>query len=98
MGFKIEWAPSSRADLQNLVSYIAQEDPDAAERIGFRIIEHAERASQFPKSGRIVPEFGIPYIRELQVPPYRIIYRIKESVSLIEIVRVWHGSRGMPAI
>ncbi len=78
MGFKIEWAPSSRADLRNLVSYIAQGDPDAAERMGYRIIEHAEQASRFPESGRIVPEFGIPYIRELQVSPYRIIYRVKE--------------------
>ena len=98
MGVKIVWAPSSRADLRNLITYIAQEDPGSAERMGFRILEKAEQASQFPSSGRIVPEFGISDIRELQLPPYRIIYRIRESESLVEIVRVWHASRDRPIL
>ncbi len=98
MGVKIVWAPSSRADLRNLITYIAQEDPGAAERMGFRILEKAEQAARFPSSGRIVPEFGVSDIRELQLPPYRIIYRIRESESLVEIVRVWHASRDRPIL
>lgn len=98
MGFKIVWAPSSRVDLRNLVSYIAENDVPAAERMGLCLIKKIEQAAEFSASGRIVPEFGLPNIRELQIPPYRIIYRIKNADSIIEVVRVWHAARGKPNI
>ncbi len=98
MGFKIIWSPSSRVDFHNLVSYIAQDDVLAAERMGLHLIAKIEQAAEFPSSGRVVPEFGASHVRELQVPPYRIIYRVKETTSIIEVVRLWHAARGNPCI
>ena len=98
MDFKIIWSPTSRFDLKDIVSFIAENNPETAESFGLRIISYAERASRFPKSGRVVPEFDDDTLREFIFYAYRIIYRIKEHVKVIEIVRVWHSARGIPAI
>ncbi|WP_099325442.1 type II toxin-antitoxin system RelE/ParE family toxin [Candidatus Kuenenia stuttgartiensis] len=46
---------------------------------------------QFPKSGRMVPEYGDEDLREKIYENYRIVYRIKGE--LIEVVAICHGSR-----
>jgi len=47
--------------------------------------------SQFPRSGRKVPEFDDDDIRELLAYSYRIIYRIEEDNVIISTVI--HGKR-----
>jgi toxin ParE1/3/4 len=54
--------------------------------------------AQFPKIGRIVQEEQDENIREIILPPYRIIYRVLEQSHVIAIARVWHGARGTPEI
>ncbi len=98
MDFKIIWSPTARFDLKDIVSFIAESDPVTAESFGLRIIDYAERASRFPKSGRIVPEFDIEILREFIFYSYRIIYRIKDESQVVEIARVWHSARGIPVI
>ncbi|MBE7546066.1 MAG: type II toxin-antitoxin system RelE/ParE family toxin [Planctomycetia bacterium] len=46
---------------------------------------------QFPKSGRMVPEYGDEDLREKIYENYRIVYSIKGE--LIEVVAICHGSR-----
>lgn len=48
---------------------------------------------QFPFSGRVVPEFGDPTIRELILDPYRIVYRVDEKAKVVGVARYWHGAR-----
>jgi len=93
MGFKIVFTKPAIADLETLVSYIAHDNPQAAERFGYAIVEKAEKLDQFPLLGRIVPEFKIESIREIIYRPYRIVYRVREEQKLIEILRVWHAAR-----
>ena len=52
MAFKIIWSPEAIGDLHSLSGFIAQENPDAAERIGSEIIlksrhleKHTDRTS-----------------------------------------------------
>ena len=52
-----------------------------------------ERLRDFPESGRAVPEFSEPLIREVSLPPYRIVYRIV-SADEIHVLTVHHGARG----
>ena len=65
MGFKIVFTKPAISDLESLVSYIARDNPQAAERFGYAIVEKAEKLDQFPFLGRIVPEFKIETIREI---------------------------------
>jgi plasmid stabilization system protein ParE len=47
----------------------------------------------FPDSGKVVPEFETPWLRELELPLFRIVYRRDESV--VTVVRVWRSERLM---
>ena len=98
MGFEIVFTRPAIADLEGLVSFIARDNPQAAERFGYNIIEKAEKLDQFPFLGRFVPEFKIVSIREIIYRPHRIVYRGREEQKLIEILRVRHAARGIPTI
>ena len=98
MGWKVIVSPRADSDLENIVSYIARHNPDAATRVGHALIARAELLTQFPEMGRVVPEFGQANLRELVYRSYRVIYRLKSSDQLIEIVGFWHAARGLPHI
>lgn len=98
MDLVVVWSPRARLDLKSVVQYIAQDRPETAKRFGHRIFEAVEGLLPFVERGRVVPEFVDPSIREIMVPPYRIIYRVKLQQNRIEIVRVWHAARGIPEI
>jgi plasmid stabilization system protein ParE len=98
MAYRLEWSPSARQDLRDLLRYIAQDDPRAARRFIRSIFEAVQRLPQYPESGRAVPEFDDPAIREIIRRPCRIVYRIRSTESLVEIARVWHAARGTPEI
>jgi len=98
MAFKIFWSPEALGDLLALTSYIAQDNPDAAERIGLAIVHKVHLLEQYPIIGRKVPETNDPKIRELIERPFRIVYRIRQRERIAEVLRVWHGTRGEPEI
>jgi len=92
MAYKLIWAPSARLDLKQIASYIADSRPEASARFVKSIFKLVEQLTEFPKSGRTVPEFGDPSIREIVRKPCR------SEDSVIEIVRVWHAARGIPQV
>jgi plasmid stabilization system protein ParE len=98
MGWHVLIAPSATADLESLVRYIARHNPDAAARLGFELVTHAENLANFPEIGRCVPEFCQPDLREIIYRSYRIIYRVRKPQETVEIVRFWHAARGFPHI
>ena len=73
MAFKLIWSPSARLDLKDIAAFIAEDNPSAAGRFGRSLLQAVERLADFPESGRIVPEFGDPNIREVIRRPCRIV-------------------------
>ena len=98
MAFRLIWAPTALVDLRSLAAYIAEDNPLAAQKFVRSLFQVVERLRQFPESGRIVPEFNDPVIREVIRRPCRIVYRIKSHDQTIEIARIWHGARGDPQL
>ncbi len=98
MGRKVIISPSAEADLSDIVGYVARHNPEAALKLGNRLIERCELLGLYPEIGRTVPEFRRPDIRELVYRSYRIIYRVREGETILEIVRIWHAARGFPQI
>lgn len=94
MAFKVLVTECANEDLAQLVRYIARDNPQAAKRFGLALLEKLKLLENHPSLGRIVPERSDPTLRELIHPPYRIVYRVKESEHLIEVIRFWHGARG----
>lgn len=70
--------------------YIARDDAGAAERWTNEIFDGVERLTEFPESGRVVPELGSREIRELLIGAYRVFYRVG---SAVEVLSVRHGSQ-----
>ncbi len=91
---RIEFARSAEDDLLQVISwYTSQQVPEVGERLVRDVFERVEQLAMFPDSGRVVPEFETPWLRELEMPPFRIVYR--RDHALITVVRVWRSERLM---
>jgi plasmid stabilization system protein ParE len=74
--------------------YIAQNSQSYALRVVDRLTGRSRQIAQFPQSGRAVPEFDDPQVREVVEGSYRIIYRVKKNQ--IDVIAVIHGARQNP--
>lgn len=84
--FEVEWTEVALADLEELLDFIAQDEPAASEAVLDRLSQAAQRMVQHPKRGRVVPElarFELQLYRELIVRPWRIIYRVGRGRVLV---------------
>ncbi len=99
MAFSIEWTELAIADLKEAVSFIASDDPAAAEAVGSEIIRCVELLKDFPCLGPTYPRRAKTNIHEIVASKrYRIFYRVFEDRGLIEVLRVWHTSRDEPKL
>jgi toxin ParE1/3/4 len=88
----IRFSESALADLQDLVGwYESQGIPHVGSRIVAEILARVETLGDLPDSGRAVPEFDQPSLRELIHPPFRIVYR--RGAAHVQVVRVWRSER-----
>ncbi len=88
---RVAWSAGARRELDETVSYIAEDSIDSAIRVLERILDSAESLSSIGERGRVVPERGDPSIRELLVGPFRLLYHLGESD--IVILGVLHQRR-----
>lgn len=88
---KIIWSVNSLKNLEEISNYISLNSPLYAPFFIQKIIKSVERLKEFPRSGRIVPEFSDENIREIIFHNYRIVYRLKNNY--VEIVIVTHGAK-----
>lgn len=95
MAGRISLAESAVGDLQGIRDwYASQSAPDVGERLIREILAALDQLAEFPASGRVVPEFEQPWLRELIRPPFRVVYRV--DGERIRVVRVWRSERLMP--
>ena len=88
---KIIWSNLAIDDLKSIHDYISKDSTRYATEIVEKIIERVRQLENFPKSGRIVPEFKNDLIRELIIDNYRIVYTV--SKQFISIARIHHSAR-----
>jgi addiction module RelE/StbE family toxin len=94
---KTDFSPTAIADLEEIASYIARDNPRAAEAWVDKLVDRAELAALQPRGGRVVPEVGDPDIREVFLRTYRIIYRIDPDRILVLTIFEGHRRlRGLP--
>jgi plasmid stabilization system protein ParE len=98
MAFKIIWSPQAIADLDSPTAFIARDNPGAAEKTGWAILDKTRNLETFPLIGRVVPERKKADVREVFHGPFRIIYRVQRKRGVVEVLRVWHAARGTPSL
>lgn len=91
---KVVWSRTARRQIAQAFASIAAERPSAARNWLEEIIAQVSLLETFPDMGRMVPEAKRPAIRELVVPPYRVIYRRDESRVAILTVQHQRRQRG----
>ena len=91
MAWEVVFSARSRNDLEQIVKYIARDNPAAAERFGSRLIEQAESLSDAPEIGPTLPQK--PGTRFFPVGSYLIIYRPDKTQHTVRILRFWHAAR-----
>jgi plasmid stabilization system protein ParE len=96
MGWKIIFAPQAIAQLEQIVRFIAQDDPQAAIRFGNYLVDRAESLANFPELG--TPYRKRPNVRRLLCKSYFIYYRLRREEQVIEIMDYWHSARREPRI
>lgn len=87
------WTERAQADLAAVQAFIEADSPAYAKVVVRRLIGAVDPLRDFPQMGRGVEEFPDPAIREIVLPPYRIVYRIV-SPGVVHIITVHHSARG----
>jgi plasmid stabilization system protein ParE len=96
MDFRVEIAEPAIADLAEIVTYIAQNNPNAAEVVGNNLLDAAFSLAETPHKGSVYP--AIVGVRKLTLRPFKIFYRVYESRKLVEVLRFWHSARSEPKL
>jgi toxin ParE1/3/4 len=89
MAFDYVVLKKAEDDLDEIIDYIASDNPKAALELYEIFLKQFEYLSLFPEVGRLRKEFQ-PVVRSLPVANYVIFFR--ES-SPVKIIRVLHGAR-----
>lgn len=88
----ISFAESALRDLEEIKDwYAGQGVSDIGERLVAEVFLRVETLVDHPDMGRVVPEFGQSFLRELIHPPFRIVYR--HDTTRVRVVRVWRSER-----
>jgi toxin ParE1/3/4 len=88
---KVIWSPSSLDDIDTIAKYISKDSVYHAALFIDRLFEATDRLKEHPLSGRVIPEIGNHWCREIIYGSYRIMYRVEKST--IWITSVIHGAR-----
>lgn len=85
-------AESALVDLEDVRTWYAQAGaPEVGTRWIEEILQRIEALADHPDLGRVVPEFGQRFLREIIHPPFRIVYR--RDPDRVRVVRVWRSER-----
>ncbi len=89
---KLVVTPEAAADIERLHEFLADKNPDAAQRAVAVLARGIQSLDTFPDRGRPA---GTPGTRELIVPFGRSAYVIRYAHLVqqeeVVIVRIWHG-------
>jgi addiction module RelE/StbE family toxin len=90
----VDWRPQARHDLLAIISYIADDNPDAAQSIKDDI---EQKVSQLPCYPELYRQGRVPGTREMPVRNnYVVVYAVEDRS--IQVLRVLHGARQWPPV
>jgi toxin ParE1/3/4 len=90
--FKVSFQPLFIEDLERIVRQIARQNPDAAQKLGERIIQTGETLCFFPERYPRVRQR--PDVRRFIVGNYfKVFYRVHYPSRTVQILRCWDGRR-----
>ncbi len=86
---------AATSDLEGIWLYVAEDNPDAADKLIKGILSRFPKLAAMPYMGRRREELS-PGLRSFPIASYVIFYRPMEGG--VEIVRILHGARDFPPL
>ncbi len=94
--FEIDWSAEARRSLAEVILYIAEQNPAAAERWLGRVEQTVELLKATPGIGVRFTESNEIEVREFVVGRYRVFYQVKRRQFIVRILLIWHSARQQP--
>ena len=92
----VEWSDYARGRLREIIQEIANERGCAvARKWKARLEASTSLLASLPQIGGEVREIGREDIREIGIPPYRVIYRVMPNRCIV--VDVLHSRQSLPS-
>ena len=91
---QIVWSRRASIQFEAAQNYIAEEAPRFADAFIDRILELTNELLEYPKIGRVVPEYANPNVRERIHGHYRILYNLDNEE--IQILALYHDAQLLP--
>ena len=91
MDYTLIYTKPAAQDLEQIVRYIAQDNPRAAEKVGLALVTLAESLTAMPHRGARVRDRGGVF--KVVLPPYIVLYRVDEDRRQVRIQRFWDARR-----
>jgi toxin ParE1/3/4 len=88
---EVIWSPRARRNFDAICSYLDLFSEQSTAAFAERVYKAVQTLEDFPRLGRIVPEFQLSRLRELIVQSYRVVYSVMGDN--VEILTVIHGAR-----
>ena len=98
MDFEVIWTQPAADQLEQVIRFIAADQPVAAEQVRADILTHVETLSKLPFLGSVYEKDRSGRAREILCGKYRIFYRVDEPARRVEVLTVWHGARREPRL
>lgn len=96
MANRVIWSHRAASHLESICEFIAEDSPVYARIFAQKVIALVKSIPPYPQTGRIVPEYNDPNLREKIYGDYRVIYRIVDD--RIEIAALCHGARQLERV
>lgn len=93
------FTPQARDDLFEIWSYIARDNPQAADRVEQAIYEACQLLSDSPLAGTVrkdLTSLPLRFWLVSQFPNYFIVY--DPAAKPLEVIRILHRARNIPSI
>jgi toxin ParE1/3/4 len=93
---KYEFSPEALADLEELLTYVADENERAADRLESVLQKAFEHLARWPESGHHREDITEQEVRFWTASRYLIVYRA--LADRVQIIALLHSSRDIPQI
>jgi plasmid stabilization system protein ParE len=96
---RYQFTPQATADLLDIWSFIARDNPDAADRVEVAVFEACDLLADSPLAGRMRKDITALPLRFWVVHPYSnylIVYN--PDSEPLQVIRILHGARDLPSL
>ena len=96
MDFEVVWTEPALADAEGVWRHIAQDDPDAADRVRDGLFAQTDSLGRFPYLGAVYERDRSGRTRETSYGNYRIFSEVMDDRRRVEILHIRHARRDEP--